>query len=265
MAPKDISKRLEFATTVARRAGELGRRHFADIDRLTVEIKGHQDLVSNADREVETTIREEIARHYPDDAIVGEEYGSNAGSSDHVWIIDPIDGTANFVRGIPAWCVVIACWSNGETVVGIVYEPMTDEMFAAGKGLGASLNGRSIRAATAANFAQGSVGTGFSNRRDARRVVPVISEIISRGGIFYRNASGALMLAYVAAGRLLGYCEEHMNSWDCAAGMLLVEEAGGSVHHPDPATFVKEGGLVVAAGQGIYDELAEIVENAFTA
>lgn len=250
-------------TALARSAGVLAREYFSKIDALLIESKGHQDLVSNADREVETFIRAQIASSYPEDGIVGEEHGDVAGTSGHVWIIDPIDGTANFVRGIPAWCVVIACTFNGDTIAGAIYEPMTDEMFTGGKGLGSYLNGKPIRASGSKSLGDGSVGIGFSNRREAHNIVPVVSELIAKGGIFFRNASGALMLAYVAAGRLIGYCEEHMNSWDCAAGLLMVEEAGGRICKPDPSTFILNGTMVLAAATDIYDELAAITANSF--
>jgi myo-inositol-1(or 4)-monophosphatase len=108
-------------TALARNAGVLARQYFSKIDALLIESKGHQDLVSNADREVETFIRTNIAASYPDDGITGEEHGRVEGTSGHVWIIDPIDGTANFVRGIPAWCVVIACTFHGDTIAGAIY------------------------------------------------------------------------------------------------------------------------------------------------
>ena len=109
------ARRLEFATQLARRAGELGSGYFREIESLTIESKGHQDLVSNGDREVELLIRAAIQSEFPQDGIVGEEYAATDGSSGYVWVIDPIDGTANFVRGIPAWCVVIACVKDGKT------------------------------------------------------------------------------------------------------------------------------------------------------
>lgn len=260
----DGGERLQFAIDLARRAGALGLGHFRAIEGLTIESKGHQDLVSNADREVELFVRAAIAAEYPDDGIVGEEHAAAAGSSGHVWIIDPIDGTANFVRGIPAWCVVIACAAEGAAEVGVIHEPSTGETFWARRGEGAFLNGKSIKAAQGASLAEGSVGTGFSNRREARNIVPLIDALIGQGGVFFRNASGALMLAYVAAGRLLAYCEEHMNAWDCLAGLLIVEEAGGRVLVPDPATVVEEGTMVIAGGPNIFSQVQALCAAAFS-
>ena len=178
-------------------------------------------------------------------------------------MIDPIDGTANFVRGIPAWCVVIACTRNGRTELGVIHEPSTGETFYSRRGGGAFLNGKPIRASVATSLTEGSVGTGFSNRAELANVVRLINLLFAEGGVFFRNASGALMLAYVAAGRLLAYCEEHMNAWDCLAGLLLVEEAGGRIAAPDPATVVDTGALVVAGAQGVFDKVEDLCAKAF--
>ncbi len=259
----DIDSRLEFAVELARKAGELGSRYFREIETLTIESKGHQDLVSNGDREVELFIRAALQKEFPDDGIVGEEHAARSGTSGLVWVIDPIDGTANFVRGIPAWCVVIACARNGVTEIGIINEPSTGEIFYARRGGGAFLNGRPIKTSGATSLTEGSVGTGFSNRAELKNIVTLIQSLFQEGGIFVRNASGALMLAYVAAGRLLAYCEEHMNSWDCLAGLLLVEEAGGRIVVPDPETVVERGTVVIAAGAGVFDKVSDLCDKAF--
>lgn len=259
----DHDARMRFAIDLSRRAGDLGLKYFRDLDSLTIESKGHQDLVSQADREVELFIRAAIAAAYPQDGIVGEEHASVAGSTGYVWVIDPIDGTANFVRGIPAWCVVIACARDGETVVGVIHEPSTGETFHGRLGGGAFINGKPIRTSAAASLEEGSVGTGFSNRAASENVAVLIRLILAEGGVFFRNASGALMLAYVASGRLLGYVEEHMNAWDCLAGMLLVEEAGGTIVKPDPKTVLRDGTLVITAGKAIFPELHALCTQAF--
>jgi myo-inositol-1(or 4)-monophosphatase len=259
----DLDDRMHFAIDLARRAGELGLKYFRDLDNLTVESKGHQDLVSEGDREVELFIRAAIAEAYPQDGIVGEEHAAVAGTTGHVWVIDPIDGTANFVRGIPAWCVVIACARNGETIVGVIHEPSTDETFYARRGGGAFLNGKPIKASNAASLSEGAVGTGLSNRASTTNVVVLIGLIMAEGGVFYRNASGALMLAYAASGRLLGYAEEHMNAWDCLAGMLLVEEAGGTTLKADPETVIDQGTRVITGGRHIFPKLQALCAEAF--
>ena len=242
--------RLDFTIDLARRAGDLGMKFFREIDKLTVESKGHQDLVSNGDREVELFVRAELAHQYPDDGIVGEEHAPAIGTSGYTWIIDPIDGTANFVRGIPAWTVVIACVKNGETVVGVVHEPSTNETFFARRSGGAFLNGRPIEASKATSLSEGSVGVGFNNRTTASNAVTAVKQIIDEGGVFFRNASGALMLAYVAAGRLIGYTEEHMNAWDCLAAMLIIEEAGGIVEPFNRGNVIANGTIAIGRRQG---------------
>ncbi|MER9404787.1 inositol monophosphatase family protein [Mesorhizobium caraganae] len=260
----DLDQRMHFAIDLARRAGELGLKYFRDLENLTIESKGHQDLVSDGDREVELFIRAAIAAAYPQDGIVGEEHAAVEGSTGHVWVIDPIDGTANFVRGIPAWCVVIACAKDGEAVVGVIHEPSTGETFHGRRSGGAFVNGRPIKASTA-GLGEGSVGTGLSNRAETKHVTVLIGLIMAEGGVFFRNASGALMLAYAASGRLLGYVEEHMNAWDCLAGMLLVEEAGGMVLKPDPKTVLAQGTQVIAGGKHVFPKLQALCAQAFGA
>jgi myo-inositol-1(or 4)-monophosphatase len=255
--------RLDIALRIAREAGELALSHFRSLEQLSIESKGPQDLVSNADREVELFVREALAREFPDDGVVGEEHAPTAGASGHVWVIDPIDGTANFVRGIPAWCVVIACTDHGVTELGVIHEPSTGETFSATRGGGAHLNGRAISASKATSLAEGMVGTGSSNRRPLEHVVQLISLLSGEGGVFFRNASGALMLAYVAAGRLLGYCEEHMNPWDCLAGLLMIEQAGGRIAPTDPERVLSDGAMIVAGGSAIYPKLEELSRKAF--
>ena len=260
---QDLPSRLEFAIDLARSAGELGSEFFRNIDGLQIESKGHQDLVSNADRDVETFIRNAIAEAFPSDGIVGEEHAPVESASGHTWVIDPIDGTANFVRGIPAWCVAIACTYEGRTEIGVINEPSSGEIFWAARGHGAFVNGEPIRVSGATDLSKGSVGTGSSNRANPANIVPVIAALIANGGVFFRNASGALMLAYVAAGRLIGYLEEHMNSWDCIAGLLMIEEAGGTILQPDPKTVVMNGTRVIAAGPHVYAAIEALAKQFF--
>lgn len=255
--------RLDFATDLARLAGTKALGYFHEIGDLVIEQKGVQDLVSNADRDVEVFIRERITAAYPNDGIVGEEYENVEGTSGYVWVIDPIDGTANFVRGIPAWCVVLACVHEDAVKIGIIYEPSTDEMFSCAAGAGAFLNGRAIEVATPRGLDDGSVGVGMNNRTDTDLIVRVIDRLLRRGGIFYRNASGALMLAYVASGRLIGYTEPHMNGWDCLAGQLLIAEAGGRVEKQSADDMVARGGRVIAATPRIFDELIVMSNEAY--
>lgn len=255
--------RLSFAIDLARRAGQLGMRFFRELDSLTIESKGHQDLVSNADREVELFVRAEIAANYPQDGIVGEEHAPVQGISGDVWVIDPIDGTANFVRGIPQWCVIIACMRDGKTHIAAIHEPASGETFWARRGGGAFCNDRPIHVTSAVSIGEGSIGVGFNNRTHALNIVPVCERIVREGSMFFRNQSGGLMLAYVAAGRLLAYCEEHMNGWDCLAGLLLVEEAGGVTEPFNRGDPVANGAVVIAGGPDVFDRVREICAGPF--
>ena len=255
--------RLDFAIDLAERAGELGMKYFRELENLQIESKGHQDLVSNGDRDVELFVRAEIAKAYPDDGILGEEHAPVQGSTGHVWVIDPIDGTANFVRGIPQWCVIIACFKDGATHTGAIREPASGETFYARRGGGAFCNGRPISVAQGASPSDGSIGIGFNNRARAMNILPVATEIVEKGGVFFRNASGGLMLSYVAAGRLLAYTEEHMNAWDCLAGMLIIEEAGGKVEPFNTADVLRQGTVAIAGGPGLFDWVREISAGPF--
>ncbi len=256
--------RMEFAQNLAVKAGELGLQYFQHVETLTISNKGPQDLVSEADKNVETMVRTAIAESFPDDAIVGEEHGEAVGESGYTWVIDPIDGTSNFVTGLPEWCVIIACCKDGKTVIGVIHDPNTGETFSAERGQGAFVNGRQMRASQSNSTTKGAVGVSLNNRVDPETCLRFLSDLLHRGnGRFYRNASGGLMLAYVAAGRLIGYCEAHMNSWDCLAGMLMIEEAGGIVEPFDNAAAIHNGTRVVCGGPFVYGELKAMADAAF--
>ncbi|WP_299196902.1 inositol monophosphatase family protein [uncultured Tateyamaria sp.] len=258
-----VSERLEFATELCHAAGGVARDYFANRATLVVDQKGTQDWVSEADRNVETYIRKQIETAWPDDGIVGEEYTPKAGSSGFDWVVDPIDGTTNFVNGIPTWTIVLAGVRDGRTELGVIHDPIVGETFAALRGVGAQLNDAPMRVASGTPLTAGTVAVGYSNRVEARHVVPIVAGLIERGAMFHRNASGALSLAYVAAGRLLGYVEEHMNAWDCLAGQLLVSEAGGVIEDQDADAMIREGGRVIVGTPDVFEILLEMSENAW--
>ena len=263
MADLEIRTRLDFAKTLTKKAGEKAMVFFASIGDLVVQQKGAQDLVSNADLEVEVFIRQHIAQSYPNDGIVGEEHANVAGTSGYTWVIDPIDGTANFLTAIPSWCVVLACVHDDQTKLGVVYEPSHHEMFLGAMGAGAFLNDKPMQVSPSTTLSIGSIGIGMNGRTSTDLTVSYIKKLVDRGGIFYRNASGALMLSYVAAGRLIGYAEPHMNAWDCLAGQLLIAEAGGCVEHQSANDMLINGGRVVAAGPGVFDEMVQIANETY--
>ncbi|MCV0429474.1 MAG: inositol monophosphatase [Roseibium sp.] len=259
-----VSERLAFAEALAHKAGELGLEYFRKLDTLTITQKGHQDLVSEADQNVETLIRKELAVHYPEDGILGEEHGMEEGSSGYTWVTDPIDGTANFVAGIPQWCVIIACVHQGQVIIGVIHDPVSGETFKAAAGHGAFLNGKPIKASDSQSLTNGSVGVGFNGRTAVTDAVNVVGALVSKGGVFFRNASGGLMLAYAAAGRLIGYVESHMNAWDCLAGMLITKEAGGEVLEQDVNHALYHGARVVVGAPGVFGDIKEIAESSFS-
>ena len=258
---ENIRSRCETGISICREAGARALDYFRNVDALSVEIKAPQDLVSEADRNVELFIRQEIAKRFPDDGVVGEEHPEVEGATPYTWIIDPIDGTSNFVRGIPVWTVVLACHMDKRTVVGIVYDPVHDELFHCKLGGGAFLNGKAARVAEAENFSDGLIGLGTATDRKTNPAPEFIKQLKSQGGEFVKNGSGALCLAYVAAGRFIGYFEDNMNSWDCMAGLQLVREAGGRAMDLDESGSPTAAGRVVAGSPAITEKILKIAEG----
>ncbi len=156
--------RFTFAKALVKRAGVFAHEYYMRLDTLNIESKGHQDMVSEADRDTEALVRNAIAQAYPEDTIVGEEDGVDKGTSEYTWIIDPIDGTANFVASIPQWCVIIACVKNDEKHIGVIYDPCADELFAAENGKGATINGVPMKVSTSQSLSNGSLGLGYNSR-----------------------------------------------------------------------------------------------------
>lgn len=257
-----MTNRKETAEAIARSGGALALDYFQRLASLEVEDKGPQDFVTEADKNVEVHIRALIEKAFPDDGIVGEEHAPKSSTSGYTWVIDPIDGTANFISGIPAWVVAIAVVQDDVTGIGVIYDPIHDEMFSGARGQGAQLNGAPLLCPPNTALTRGSVGTGYSNRISPEKTMEVVSAVVQAGGVFHRNASGALSLAYVAAGRLIGYIEEHMNAWDCLAAQLLIAEAGGRVEMQSANDMIVNGGRVVVGSAGVFDDLLAIANTA---
>lgn len=258
-----IQDRHQFAVTLCQEAGVEALSYFSDRGNLSVDQKGAQDWVSEADRNVELLIRARLAEAWPEDGVYGEEHDPTPGTSGFDWVIDPIDGTTNFVNGIPSWTIVLAGVFAGRTEVGVIHDPNAGETFAALRGAGAYLNDARMQVAVGTPLSSGTVAVGYSNRVTAGNVVPVVAGLVGQGAMFHRNASGALSIAYVAAGRLLGYLEEHMNAWDCLAGQLLVEEAGGRVEAQDAQNMIRDGGRVVVGTPDVFGTLLGIADSAW--
>lgn len=268
MRDKTVSSslRYKFAENLISEAGQIALSYFYDLSQLIIEKKGHQDLVSQADKNVENFIRQHISAQFPNDGIIGEEGGvsvkTDSTDSGYKWVIDPIDGTANFVSGIPAWVVVIALVKDNSVIAGFIFDPVLNELYTATAGEGAFCNGNPLSVSGAKNLHDGSVAVGFSNRSKAGFINKLVDQIVDNGGVFYRNASGALSLAYVAAGKLTGYSEDHMNAWDYLAGQLMVKEAGGYIEEQNIADVLINGGRVIASTPAIFSQLVAFTENA---
>lgn len=263
MTMDPAESRLEFARNTVAAAAQTALELFQDRDNLNIEVKGLQDWVSNADKSVETQIRAALEEAWPEDSIVGEEHGKVSGTSGYTWVIDPIDGTTNFVNGTPGWCVVLACVKGDETVCAVICDPVSRETFSALKGHGAWVNERRLQVHTATSLDAGTLGVGHSSRVPARQTLDLLAQLLANRGLFRRGGSGALDLAYVAAGRLIGYVEPHMNAWDCLASLLFIEEAGGRVEPFDMAQMLEGGGRVVTACPGVYDEVLALVSASY--
>lgn len=259
----DLIKRYEAAQIIAEAGAQTALQHFTNRDSLKIESKGSQDWVSNADREVELEVRRAISDQFPDDTIVGEEHDNKKGTSPYTWVIDPIDGTSSFLNAIPGWCVVLACVVDEKTVFGVIVDPIGRETFGACDGLDATLNGAPMKISDAKTLQDGSVAVGHSARFDHNLTLNFLSKFMAQDGIYYRIGSGALMLAYVASGRLLAYVEPHMYAWDCLAGLYMIERAGGQVQPFETATMLSSGGRVVAAAPGVYANIIEMTDASF--
>lgn len=253
------SRRLAVMETVARAAGKLALSYFARLDELEIETKRVlTDMVSVADREVEELIRSRLQAEFPGDALLGEEYGLQAGSTGLTWVVDPIDGTAPFLNGMPGWCICIGLMDAEGPLLGAIYAPVLDEMYLGGRGLGATLNGRAVRVTGRFDLSTGLLGVGVNDRVDPARLAKLYEDFAREGVSHVRYGSGALMLAFVAAGRLVGYCEPRMSLWDCLAGYALIEAAGGKVGSYDEAALDSQPFGVIAATAADFDRLAEL-------
>jgi myo-inositol-1(or 4)-monophosphatase len=255
-----LEARLAHAEAVAREAGAMALDYFKRRETLVIETKRDpQDVVSIADREVENLIRGRFNQAYPDDGVLGEEYGLEAGTSGFTWVVDPIDGTSPFINGMPNWCISIALLHDGVPVVGVICAPCHDELYAAALGLGATLNGKTLRLDPTRTIRNSVTGIGANNYVTPAFVGKMVESLLAAGGNFIRNGSGALMLAYVAAGRLVGYYEPYMHAWDCLAGYCLVKEAGGWYQSfPTEGDGLTKGAPVLAAAPGAIHDLRQV-------
>lgn len=250
----DIDARAHFAGELAREAGALALRYFRRELAYTPESKGvAQDWVSIADRAVEDHCRARLAAAFPGDTMLGEESGGDV--ADQAWIIDPIDGTLNFVHGVRYWCVSIVFIAGGRRVIGTVYDPPHDELFFARMAAGATLNGAPMRVSDCSRLDRALIVHGYVQRHDLDASLKLRRALIDAGAEVKDHGAGALMLAHVAAGRFDAYLEPHMHPWDASAGLLLVEEAGGRVLNYPGTDGLRAGGAVLASTPVLYERL----------
>ncbi|TZG33329.1 inositol monophosphatase [Agrobacterium sp. B1(2019)] len=247
--PDTLAARAELCRSVILSAGELVLKGFQGEATRSFSMKGPQDFLTVTDAASEAHIRGAIAAAFPEDSFFGEEGGGEIG--DRVWVVDPIDGTANFARGIPHFCISVAYVENGQAEIGAICNPALGELYFARRGEGATRNGQPIQTAETERFDAASIEMGWSTRIANATYLDVVGNLLDMGANVRRAGSGALALAYVADGRSDGYLELHMNSWDCLAGLLLVSEAGGDVCPFLEIGSLREGGPVLAAAAGV--------------
>jgi len=244
MSASGLDERFEVASAAARAAGVVAREAFGHARQSRARtFKGPQDYVLESDAEVERLLRTQLTAAFPRDSFFGEESGGDFGGD--VWIVDPIDGTANFARGIPHFGISIAFVRDGRIEVGVIYQPVTDELYAARRGAGATLNGRRMSVSGVEDPKQALIEAGWSSRRPPEPYAAMVGRLYQAGAQVMRTGSGALGLAYVADGRTEGYCELHINAWDALAGLLLIEEAGGWVSDFLAGDGLRQGNPVI--------------------
>lgn len=243
------------AESLARAAGRrIERKRRGGFD---VEMKGTNDPVTDIDVAIEEFIFGELEALFPDDAIVGEETEETAGRGERTWLVDPIDGTLNFSRGLPMYCVSIALQVDGHSVVGVIYDPSRDELFSAAEGAGAALDGSPLAVSEVAEIGESLLVTGFPRSLAEAEVdnIRQFAELTRASRGVRRLGSAALDLAYVAAGRLDGFWEYYLNPWDTAAGYLIVEEAGGVVTDASGEPFTAHEPSVLATNPDLHEPI----------
>jgi myo-inositol-1(or 4)-monophosphatase len=254
---------LNTAVKAARKAGSIITRASSEIDRLTVRRKQHNDFVSEVDNAAEEAIIRTLREAYPSHAFLGEEGGASspAAGSEYLWIIDPLDGTTNFLHGFPQYCVSIALKHKGVLQQAVVYDPSRNELFTATRGAGAFLNDRRIRVSATDKFEDSLIGTGFPFREFAHfdDYLRMFAAVTRRVAGVRRPGAAALDLAWVAAGRMDGFWEMGLSPWDMAGGALLVREAGGMVSDFEAGEGFLESGRIVAANPKVFSTLLEAI------
>jgi myo-inositol-1(or 4)-monophosphatase len=256
---------LNVMTQTAMKAGRSLTRDFGEVQNLQVSLKGPADYVSAADRKAEDIVFQELSRARPDWGFLMEERGAIEGKdSQHRWIVDPLDGTTNFLHGIPIFAVSIALERDGEIVAGVVFNPAMDELYSAEKGGGAFMNDRRIRVAARTKLHEGLYGTGipFLGHGDHARFLFEMRHVMTESSGVRRLGAAALDMCYVAAGRLDGYWEREVKPWDVAAGAVIIREAGGFLSNCDGGKFDHVQGDVACGNEAMHRQLVEQLKTA---
>jgi myo-inositol-1(or 4)-monophosphatase len=251
---------LNIGVRAARRAGDLIVRSLSRLDSLKVDTKGRNDFVTDIDRKAEAEIIATIRRSHPDHAFLAEESG-RSGESEFVWIIDPLDGTTNFLHGFPTFAVSIAVERKGKLQHAVIYDPSRQELFTASRGEGAQLDGKKIRVSAQRSLEGSLIGTGFPYRMAAEHIdgyLAILKAVTATAAGVRRPGAASLDLAYVAAGRMDGFWEFGLAPWDTAAGALVILEAGGRVGTPTGADYAL-GPNIVAGNPKVYQGLVDLV------
>ncbi|MFK8053240.1 MAG: inositol monophosphatase family protein [Woeseiaceae bacterium] len=252
---------LNVAISAARKGGDSLVRSQRRLHELNIESKGRNDFVSEADRRAEEKIIDEIRKNYPEHAILAEESGASPGK-DVEWIIDPLDGTNNFLHSFPVYCVSVAARIDGRLSHGVIYDPVSQEMFTASRGDGAQLDGRKMRVSGRRQLSEALVGTGFPYRGDQQAGVDhylaLLKAVLTKSAGIRRPGAAALDLAYVAAGRLDAFWEFGLKPWDVAAGALIIREAGGIISGIDGGENYLDSGHVMAGTPKVFAALARL-------
>jgi myo-inositol-1(or 4)-monophosphatase len=253
---------LNIAVKAARRAGSVINRASFDLDKLTVEQKAHNDFVSEVDRAAEQAIIQVIREAYPQHSILAEESGLADKQSEYQWIIDPLDGTTNFLHGFPQYCVSIALSVKGQVQHGVIFDPVRNDLFTTSRGAGAFMNDRRIRVSRTASLKDALLCTGFPYKEFAQfdRYLAMFKELTQKSAGIRRPGAAALDLAYVACGRFDGFWEMGLNAWDVAAGGLLIQEAGGLVADFSGDADWLSSGTIVCGTPKVFAPMLSIVQ-----
>ncbi len=258
------SANLNVMLKAARKAGRILVKDFGEVENLQVSMKGAGDFVSRADIAAEKIIKGELMGARPSYGWLAEEGGGEEGKDPtRRWIVDPLDGTTNFLHGLPHFAVSIALEHKGEVVAGVIYDPVKDEAFYAEKGAGAWMNDRRLRVSGRAKMIEAVFATGlpFGGRADLPETLHDLARLLPACAGVRRWGAAALDLAYVAAGRYDGFWERRLHAWDLAAGVIIVREAGGLVAPLDPQGNILEDGEIIAANEAIFDKFTKVIRD----